>query len=180
MAMTRTFMLKQIAPSLTSLTGVGSVHLGGSFPASINNMITIPRSLRHAPYVMLYFAAVRPEHEYDDGASTELGQLAILKLYRHRKDKDVLKKEIAEIISLVNVLRACHAKYGFLDEFLYHIVRNKMKIGAAQTEFIVDAPLATLAASSAACRCACCLAVVSSSCSTAVLTSVCRCTLSVL
>ena len=42
------------------------------------------------------------------------------------------------MISLVNVLRACHAKYNFLDEFLYHIVRNKMKIGAAQTEFIVD------------------------------------------
>jgi hypothetical protein len=95
---------------------------------------------------MLYFAATRPEHEYDDGDSTELGQLAVLQLYPHRAHPDVLRKEVIDFISLVRVLRSCQAKYRFLDEFLYHIVMNSMKKGAKQTGFIVNSPLAALTA----------------------------------
>jgi hypothetical protein len=144
MDLTRTMKLKQISPSLTSILAIGNVHLCGNFPPSINKAITIPQTLAGPPNLMLYFAAVRPEDEFDDGDSAELGQLAFYKLYPHHKHNDTLRKEINELISLVSVFRACQAKYGFLDEFLFHIMKNKTKIGAAQTGFNAKTPLAAL------------------------------------
>jgi hypothetical protein len=144
MDLTRTFKLKQISASLTSVTLVGSMHLRGSFPASINSAVAIPVIKGLPPSVMLYFAATRPADEFDDGDSTELGQLVILRLYPHRGYPDILRKEVNELISVVNVLRSFQAKYRFLDEFLYHITMNKVKIGAAQTGFNVNTPLAAL------------------------------------
>jgi hypothetical protein len=98
---------------------------------------------------MLYFAAVRPEDEFDDGDSTELGQLVIHKLYPLRAHSDVLRKEINEMIAIVNVLRSCQAKYRFLDEFLFHITMNNMKRGVAQTGFIVRSSLDVITANEA-------------------------------
>jgi hypothetical protein len=37
----------------------------------------------------------------------------------------------------------------FFDEFFFHIFRNKMKMGASQTSFVVKTPLAALTASEA-------------------------------
>jgi hypothetical protein len=149
MTFTRLLKLKQTSPSVTSVTFVGSVHLGGVVPKSMNSIVTISIALAQPPNAMLYFAAVRAEDEFDDGDSNELGQLAILKLYRHRAHPDVLRKEINEIISMVNVLRAFQAKYRFLDEFLYHIIMNSIKRGAAQTRFSVNTSLSALTANEA-------------------------------
>jgi hypothetical protein len=145
----RTFNLKQISATKTSVTAIGHMHLGGSFPASINNAVTIPLAVNSAPSTMLYFTAVRPEHEYDDGDSTELGLLVIHRLYPHRTHPDTLRSEINEMISIVTVLRSCQAKYRFLDEFLFHIVLNNVKKGAAQTRFTVNSPLDVITANEA-------------------------------
>ncbi|GMI29073.1 hypothetical protein TeGR_g10867 [Tetraparma gracilis] len=56
---------------------------------------------------------------------------------------------ILEEIRTTNVLRSAQAKYRFFDEFLFHIVRNKMKIGASQTSFTVKTPLVALTANEA-------------------------------
>jgi hypothetical protein len=144
MDIARTMKIKQISASLTSVTFVGSVLLGGSLPTKINNAVTIPSAMNIPVSVIMYFAAVRPEHEFDDGDSTELGQLAMCRLYRHRAHPDILRKEINELISLVSVLRTCQAKYRFLDEYLYHIMGNRTKRGAAQTGFNVNTNLAAL------------------------------------
>jgi hypothetical protein len=149
MDVTRTMKLKQISSSLTSIKFVGSLHLGGSFPASINKIVTIPLAMDIVPKLALFFTAIRPEHEYDNGDSTELGLLAFHELYRHREHEDTLRKEINKIISIVNVLRACQAKYRFLDEYLYHIMKNNMQRGAAQTGFNVGTPLVALTANEA-------------------------------
>jgi hypothetical protein len=37
-----------------------------------------------------------------------------------------------------------------MDEFLFHIIQNKMKLGASQTSFLVQTPLAALTANGAA------------------------------
>jgi len=49
----------------------------------------------------------------------------------------------------MNVLRAAQAKYRFIDEFLFPIIRNEMKKGAAQTGFSVSTPLVALSANEA-------------------------------
>jgi hypothetical protein len=141
--------LKQISASLTSVTIVGNIHIGGNFPTSVNNAVTIPQTLEISISIMMFFAAVRPEDEFDDGDSTELGLLVVHRLYPHRSHPDALRSEINDIISVVNVLRSCQAKYRFLDEFLYHIIMNNMKRGAAQTGFLIGSPLAALTANEA-------------------------------
>ncbi|GMI30077.1 hypothetical protein TeGR_g6475 [Tetraparma gracilis] len=70
-------------------------------------------------------------------------------LHAHRQNKDLLTERILEEIRTTNVLRSAQAKYRFFDEFLFHIVRNKMKIGASQTSFAVETPLVALTANEA-------------------------------
>ncbi|GMI56076.1 hypothetical protein TeGR_g10043 [Tetraparma gracilis] len=63
--------------------------------------------------------------------------------------EDVLTEKILDMIRSTNVLRSAQAKYRFLDEFIHHIVRNKMKLGASQTSFVVKTHLVALTASEA-------------------------------
>ncbi|GMI19409.1 hypothetical protein TeGR_g8828, partial [Tetraparma gracilis] len=86
---------------------------------------------------------------FDDGDGTVLGQLLFLKLHPHRKNRDLLHEELFDMIRMTNVLRSAQAKYRFIDEFLFHIIRNKMKMGASQTSFVVKTHLVALTASEA-------------------------------
>ncbi|GMI41994.1 hypothetical protein TeGR_g8255 [Tetraparma gracilis] len=72
-----------------------------------------------------------------------------VKLYPDRQHPQELRGKIGELIRTMNVLRAAQAKYRFMDEFLYHIMRNKMKKGAVQTKFLVKTPLVALTANEA-------------------------------
>ncbi|GMI52071.1 hypothetical protein TeGR_g1383 [Tetraparma gracilis] len=60
-----------------------------------------------------------------------------------------MNEKIIDVIRTTNVLRSAQAKHRFMDEFIYHIVRNKMKLGASQTSFVVKTPLVALTASEA-------------------------------
>jgi hypothetical protein len=149
MVVIRTIKLDQISPSLTDVKSGGRVHLGGFFPSSVNNSVTFPLALSMPPHLMMFFAAVRLEHEFDDGDSTELGQLAVHHLYPFRDHPDVLREEVNKMISVISAFRVCQAKYRFLDEFLFHIMMNSTKGGAAQTGFIVGSHLDVLTANEA-------------------------------
>ena len=70
-------------------------------------------------------------------------------MHPHRQNAHVLREKIREMISLMNVLRAAQAKYRFIDELLFPIIRNEMKKGAAQTRFSVSTPLVALSANEA-------------------------------
>ncbi|GMI24873.1 hypothetical protein TeGR_g5923 [Tetraparma gracilis] len=72
-----------------------------------------------------------------------------VKLYPDRQHPQELRDKIGEMIRTMNVLRAAQAKYRFMDEFLYHIMRNKMKKGAVQTKYLVKTPLVALTANEA-------------------------------
>ncbi|GMI36343.1 hypothetical protein TeGR_g8049, partial [Tetraparma gracilis] len=64
-------------------------------------------------------------------------------------NRDLLNEKILGVIRETNVLRSAQAKYRFFDEFLSHIIRNKMKLGASQTSFVVKTHLVALTANEA-------------------------------
>ncbi|GMI32813.1 hypothetical protein TeGR_g776, partial [Tetraparma gracilis] len=97
----------------------------------------------------LYFCAVRPSDSFDDGDATTLGRILFLNAFPHREHEDVMREKIDAHIRMINVLRSAQAKYRFLDEFLFNVIRNKMKVGANQTSFSVDTPLVALTANEA-------------------------------
>ncbi|GMI21529.1 hypothetical protein TeGR_g5862 [Tetraparma gracilis] len=70
-------------------------------------------------------------------------------MHKHRKNEDFLNEKILDTIRTTNVLRSAQAKYRFFDEFLFHIIKNKMKMGASQTSFVVKTPLVALTANEA-------------------------------
>ncbi|GMI37933.1 hypothetical protein TeGR_g3217 [Tetraparma gracilis] len=72
-----------------------------------------------------------------------------LLLHPRRQNQDLLTEKILDMIRSTNVLRSAQAKYRFFDEFFFHIFRNKMKMGASQTSFVVKTPLAALTANEA-------------------------------
>ncbi|GMI23406.1 hypothetical protein TeGR_g5115 [Tetraparma gracilis] len=72
-----------------------------------------------------------------------------IQLRPHRHNQDLLTEKILDVIRSTNVLRSAQAKYRFLDEFIYHIMRNKMKMGASQTSFAVKTHLVALTANEA-------------------------------
>ncbi|GMI27839.1 hypothetical protein TeGR_g635 [Tetraparma gracilis] len=104
---------------------------------------------RYKTGTKLYFACVRPADSFDEGDGTMLGRLMFLLLHPHRRNQDTLTEKILDMIRSTNVLRSAQAKYRFLDEFIYHIVRNKMKLGASQTSFVVKTHLVALTANEA-------------------------------
>ena len=136
----RAIVLTQITPTLTHVEVAGDVNLGGSVPLKVNAAITVPLIANGPPEFIQFFVATRPADNFDDGDSTELGLLSSHMLYKHRNHEDTLRKEIIDHISLIGVFRTCQAKYRFLDEFLYHIMRNKTRVGAVQTSFNVISP----------------------------------------
>ncbi|GMI37645.1 hypothetical protein TeGR_g5344 [Tetraparma gracilis] len=71
-------------------------------------------------------------------------KLMDMQLRPHRYNENELNKRILDAIRITNVLRSAQAKYRFFDEFLFHIIRNKMKKGANQTSFSVKTLLVAL------------------------------------
>jgi hypothetical protein len=145
----RSFKLTKIGPKLTKLEASASLDMGGVIPRRINDSVTIPAFARSLAAMTMYYACVRPADFFDEGDGTVLGRLLFLKLHPHRQNKDLLNEKVLDIIRMTNVLRSAQAKYRFFDEFLLHIIRNKMKIGASQTSFVVDTPLVALTANEA-------------------------------
>ncbi|GMI22228.1 hypothetical protein TeGR_g2008 [Tetraparma gracilis] len=78
-----------------------------------------------------------------------LGRLLFLQLHPHRQNRDFLTEKVLDMIRMTNVLRSAQAKYRFFDEFLVHIIKNKMKLGASQTGFVVKTHLVALTANEA-------------------------------
>ncbi|GMI33635.1 hypothetical protein TeGR_g4612 [Tetraparma gracilis] len=76
-------------------------------------------------------------------------KLMDMQLHKHRRNKDLLNEKILDMIRTMDVLRSAQAKYRLFDEFLFHIIRNKMKMGASQTSFVVKTHLVALTANEA-------------------------------
>ncbi|GMI39863.1 hypothetical protein TeGR_g2686 [Tetraparma gracilis] len=145
----RLMKLTGIGPSLTKCEMVGSMNLNGSIPARINTIVTLPYMTRQPISLVNYFTSVRRADAFNEGDGKVLGQLLFLKLHKHRKNGDLLNEKILDVIRTTNVLRSAQAKYRFFDEFLFHIIKNKMKMGASQTSFMVNTHLVALTASEA-------------------------------
>jgi hypothetical protein len=156
---------------LTKLELFASANLGGSLPPGAGTSITAPFIARSQIFVPKFFASTRPSGTFDAEDGKVLGQLLIVLLYPHRKHEDVMREKIDDAIRMTNVLRSAQAKYRyvtppspsgkpvcaqrartrrFFDEFILHVVRNKLKVGASQTSFSVDTPLVALTANEAA------------------------------
>ena len=121
----------------------------GSFPASLNNIVTIPVIVSSPANLTTFFHAVRAADAFDESDPKQLGQVLFIKLHPHRQNAHVLREKIGEMISLMNVLRAAQTTYRFIDALLFPIIRNEKKRGAAQTGFCVSTPLVALSANEA-------------------------------
>ncbi|GMI37485.1 hypothetical protein TeGR_g5057, partial [Tetraparma gracilis] len=96
-----------------------------------------------------YFAFVRPAADFDEGDGVELGRLLFYRLSKARKNADELREELNTFIERTTVLRECASKYRFLDELLFHIIRNRQRAGAVQANFAVDTGLAFITSNEA-------------------------------
>ena len=79
----------------------------------------------------------------------ELGRLLYYQLSKLRKNADELREELNTFIERTTVLRECAYKHRFLDELLFHIIKNKTKLGAVQSSFTVKTGLASLTSNEA-------------------------------
>ncbi|GMI30812.1 hypothetical protein TeGR_g7222 [Tetraparma gracilis] len=145
----RCFKLTRLGPRLTGLKMIGTSDLGGVIPSWVNEVITTPYIAGSQVFLARFFASVRPADSFDEGDGTALGQVMFLHLHQHRQNKDLLTQKILDMIRSTNVLRSAQAKYRFVDEFVYHIMRNQMKLGASQTSFVVKTHLVELTANEA-------------------------------
>ena len=87
---------------------------------------------------------VRPAADFDEGDGVQLGRLLCYSLSKVRKNADELREELNTFIERATVLRECAYKHRFLDELLFHIIKNKTKLGAVQSSFTVKTGLASL------------------------------------
>ena len=149
MSVTRLIKLTKTSESATKIEFVGSMNLCGSFPAQVNNIVTISRIVRTPITLATFFTAIRAADAFDEEDAKQLGQLLFRELRPHRHNAHVLREKVGEMICLMNVLSAAQAKYRFIDELLFPIIRNEMKKGAAQTSFSVTTPLVALSANEA-------------------------------
>ena len=108
---TRLAKLTRTGPSLTRFQGVGFMNLNGSVPVRINNAVTIPYMTKGPVSLVKYFASVRPIDAYNEGDAAALGQLLFLELYKYRKNEEMLREKISNLIAMMNVLRHAQAKY---------------------------------------------------------------------
>ena len=79
----------------------------------------------------------------------ELGRLLYYQLSKVRKNADELREELNTFIERTTVLRECEYKYRFLDELLFHIIRNKNRVGAVQSSYAVKTKLLSLTSNEA-------------------------------
>jgi hypothetical protein len=98
----------------------------------------------------------------------ELGRLLYYQLSKARKNDDELREELNTFIERTTVLRECEYKYRFLDELLFHILKNKVstphppsppkhrhqpqtqtRVGAVQSNFAVNTKLSSLTSNEA-------------------------------
>ncbi|GMI22453.1 hypothetical protein TeGR_g9139 [Tetraparma gracilis] len=90
----------------------------------------------------VYFAFVRPAADFDEGDGVELGRLIYYQLSKLRKNSDELREELDTFIKRTTVLRECAYQHRFIDELLFHVIRNKVRVGAVQANFAVNTGLA--------------------------------------
>jgi len=76
MTTTRLFKLTNTSSKSTPLEAVASMHLGGSFPASLNNFFAIPIIESSPVSRATCFAAFRAADAFDESEATQLGQWA--------------------------------------------------------------------------------------------------------
>ena len=79
----------------------------------------------------------------------ELGRILYYQLSKLRKNDDELREELNTFIERTTVLRECEYKYRFLDELLFHIIRNKNRVGAVQSSYAVKTKLLSLTSNEA-------------------------------
>jgi hypothetical protein len=72
----------------------------------------------------------------------ELGRLIYYQLSKLRKNSDELREELDTFIKRTTVLRECAYQHRFIDELLFHVIRNKVRVGAVQANFAVNTGLA--------------------------------------
>jgi hypothetical protein len=133
MTVSRSMKMEALSPSLTRLTITSELDLGGSVPRWINDAITVPQLAGTALNMMNYFAAVRSPDSYDTGDAHELGRLSFVRLYPLRHRREVLRAEVAMMIAHNDAMREFQAKYNFLCEMLFAIIRNKLsEVGSSK------------------------------------------------
>lgn len=144
----RVFLLTRRSPQLTHLEYKGSIDLNGRFPAKINHLVTLPLVVA-GPKSLIEFTSATRTH-FDEGDAEELGRVLFLNLFKLRSHASSMREELDKAISLFDCLRQAQAKYRLIDELLLHVIQNRLKKGAAQANYNVSSPLASLTANEAA------------------------------
>ncbi|GMI39745.1 hypothetical protein TeGR_g2870, partial [Tetraparma gracilis] len=98
--------------------------LKGSVPKAISDRVAVPNAINTPVNMITYFACARRADEYSDQDAKELGMLVAHKLRPHRGNEEVLRQEIKKIILTTGILRG--PLVGWLEEFLFHVVQNKV------------------------------------------------------
>jgi hypothetical protein len=122
----RSASIVAISPTLTRLVITSKAKLGGNVPRRINDAITVPAATRTPINAMQYFSDVRSPEAYTADDSRELGKLVIYRLHKVRNNREELRKAISKMITHNDAMRRFQAKYNFLDEILFYVVRNKI------------------------------------------------------
>jgi hypothetical protein len=138
MHFTGIYRLKQNPNNTTHMSVLGSVNLGGVFPKWFNDKITVPQLVLPPIMMMNYFTAVRPPADYDDADSKELGKLVFDKFHPLKGKEEALRRAISITMTRVAVLKAAYVNYSWLDELLFHIIRNKVRPAFAVSTALVS------------------------------------------
>jgi hypothetical protein len=126
MSVARAVRLIPVSPGLTKIEVTSEVDLGGSIPRAVNDAIVIPLIAGTPMNMMNYFACVRSSDAYDVGASRELGTLAFCKLHPLQRHPEELRAAVHKMVTRNDVMREFQAKYNFLQEIIFTIMRNKI------------------------------------------------------
>jgi hypothetical protein len=140
--MTRAITITALKPNISRITVTTVTDLGGNVPLGISNSLVLPQQVDTPLNMMNCFASLR--NQFDEGDAEELGQLIIINLYGLHPH--LLHERLAKCISRISVLRRAQAKYRFLDELLYHVLRNQL----VKAAHVVQSPLSALASRDAA------------------------------
>jgi hypothetical protein len=133
MKLARAMTLTQLSPTTTAIDIITYAELGGNIPKGINNAITVPQVTSTPVNMMNFFASVRSPAAYKGDASANNSngyarELGLLVTHQHNgslKDAD-LRLTLERRITQVALLRDLRHNKEWIDELLFHLVRNKI------------------------------------------------------
>jgi len=125
MTATRAFRLTSPADlSTTTVEMALCLDLGGFIPKRVSNAIVIPQSTSTSMNMLMFFAHCRATDDYNEAGANELGQIIMFKVKSSHNHNIALNT----FIDRTTVLRIAHVKYDWLDELLFHVIKNKVSI----------------------------------------------------